>query len=61
MKYYLLIRNVQNSPIGVGSSVFNALGGASTRHELRSSSQRCGYLVLEIIGPFLGFLFLEGL
>lgn len=61
MKYYLLIRNVQNSPEGVGSSVFIALGEASTWHELLSSSQRCCYLGLEIIGYFLGFIFLEGL
>ena len=49
MKYYLLIRNVQDSPIGVGSSTLSVLGGASIRHEPLSWSQMCCYLVGEII------------
>ena len=48
VKYYLLIRNVQNSPTGVGSSTLSALGGASKWREPLSSQRWCS-LVWEII------------
>ena len=60
VKYYLLIRNVQNSPIGVGSSALSALGGAYKWHAPLSSSQRWCSLVWEIIMEFLSFLSCSG-
>lgn len=64
MKYYLLIRSVQNSPIGAESPALCALGGASIRHDLSCVPKMLllglgNYCVVS--GFSVSFSFLEGL